>query len=105
MVSWKTLAKRIPSKVQVHRKKFYEVVWFKEKDDGETVGLMDVSKKQIMVQLGQTSRETVLTYLHELIHAISDERQLGLTESQVQGLEGALYYVLKKDNVFTEGSR
>lgn len=42
----------------------------------------------------------VITYLHELLHAISDDYDIGLSERQILKLEKAFPYLLEKGNVF-----
>lgn len=103
MVNWKKLVKQIPYKVQVGNKLFYEVVWVERFDDEGQVGEMDSTLKQIRIKINQSNKEKVLTYLHELCHAFSDENKIGLTESQVSKLESKMfYYLLKSGNLFTE---
>lgn len=102
MVNWRKLVKRIPYKVQVGNKLFYEVVWVDRFDDPAQVGEMDNELKQIRIKIDQSNKEKVLTYLHEVIHAFSDEHNVRLTESQVSKLEKKmLYYWLKPDNLFS----
>ncbi len=100
MVNWKQLAKQIPSRVQISSKVWYTVLWIEE-FPGDTVGEMCKETKQIRLKLGQTNKEKVLTYLHEILHAAADENGIGLTEKQVSVLETKFfYYLLKGGNVF-----
>lgn len=101
MSKWTKFRAQIPIKVQVKSRVFYEVVWVEAFPD-DCVGKTDYEKRQIILKLGQTNKETVLTYLHELAHAISGEYDINLTENQVQGIEKSLYYVLKDANIFKE---
>lgn len=100
MVNWKKFLKSIPHVVQWSRKGFYEVVWVDSFKDNETMGETRFNPNQIAIKSGYSPKETVHTYLHECIHAISAEYDVGLTETQVQKLEKAVYYILKKNNVF-----
>lgn len=103
MVNWTKLVKQIPYKVQIGNKLFYEVVWVDRFDDPIQVGEMDTKLKQIRLKIDQTNKEKVLTYLHEVLHAFSDEHDIGLTENQVSLLENKMmYYFLKPDNLFSE---
>jgi hypothetical protein len=104
MVNWKKLSKLIPSEVQIASKTFYQVLWVENfPDDHNCVGSMDINKKQIIMKIGQSDKEKVLTYLHEVIHAFSDENKMGLTEKQVSIMEKKmLYFWLKKGNLFLE---
>lgn len=100
MVNWKKLAKRVPSKVQVGPKTFYEVLWTDEFSNVEHMGETRFTSKQIVIQRGHAPSLTLEIYLHELLHALSDEHDIGLTEEQVRAFETAFYYILKKNNVF-----
>jgi hypothetical protein len=100
MIKWKSLFKRIPHRVQVGRNTFFEVVWVDDFKDGKTLGETRFDPPQIAIKTGEPQKETVHTYIHELLHSISDTHNVGLSESQVEKLEKALHYVLKPDNVF-----
>lgn len=100
MINWKALTKRIPHRVQVSRKSFYEICYVDTFVDKNVLGETRFDRKQIVLKDDQPQKEKVHTYLHELLHAISEEYEVNLTESQVQALEKAIYYILKPDNVF-----
>jgi uncharacterized protein YpuA (DUF1002 family) len=68
--------------------------------DESVLGETRFDPKQIVIKDGQAPKDKVHTYIHELLHAISEEYEVNLTENQVRALERALYYVLKSDNVF-----
>jgi len=106
--NWRKLVKRIPSKVQIARKLFYDVVWVSEFRDNNGVinesyvGLCDKNKRIIYILNTLSNKEKVLTYLHELIHAFSDENDIGITERQVGLIEKkCLTFVIKSGNIFT----
>lgn len=101
MSKWFDWFSRIPQTVQVSRKGKYEVLWTDLiREDHRTMGETRFSPNQIVLRNGQTYKEGVSTYLHELIHAVSNEYDVGLTETQVMKLEKAVYYMLKQGNVF-----
>ena len=104
MVNWKKLAKLIPAEVQITSKSFYQILWVENfPDDQHCVGSMDIDKKQIIMKISQSDKEKVLTYLHEVIHAFSDENKIGLTEKQVSIMEKKmLYYCMKTNNLFSK---
>lgn len=102
MIKWERLLKQIPSSVQVASKDTFEIVWTSEFPDPKVVGEMRLHAKQIVILVELTPKEAVHTYIHELIHAVSDTYGAGLTEAQVGILEKALYFVLKPNNVFKE---
>lgn len=97
--NWKRLVSLIPSIVQVGKDRFYEVAYVKEFRGGH-VGETRFESNQIVVQTGHSNQFTVEIYLHELLHAISDAHDVGLTEKQIMALEQSFYYMLKPGNVF-----
>jgi hypothetical protein len=105
VVNWKALTKLIPHRVQVSRKSFYEICYVDSFVDESVLGETRFDPKQIVIKDGQPPKEKVHTYIHELLHAISEEYEVGLTENQVRSLERALYYVLKSDNVFRKARK
>ena len=105
MVNWKNLLKKIPSHIQVTKKARYEVVWTDGFLDPNVMGETRFDPNQIVIKNNLSPKETVTTYIHEVIHAISNEYDVGLTETQVRALEKSLYYVLKNDNMLKEGKK
>lgn len=100
-MKWKKLLKQIPIQVQIDTGVFYDILWateFKHHLVGKTIP----EYRQIILKTGETPKETVLTYLHEVIHAVSDAYGIGLTENQVLALESAIKHILKPNNVFKE---
>ncbi len=102
MVNWKKLAKLIPINVTFGRNAMYEIAWIEEFKDLKTLGETRFEPNQIVIKTKQTPRMTVITYLHECLHAISNECGANLTEPQILALEKAIYYVLKSNNVFKD---
>lgn len=101
-VNWNKLYKSIPNKVQIGNKLYYKVQWVSEFKDPKQFGEMNSNKKYITIRKKQSKKEAVLTYLHEIFHAFSDENDIKLTEKQVSLLEKKmLYYVLKSGNIFS----
>lgn len=101
-MNWSKLSKQIPLNVQIKSKVFYDVLWAKDFELHGQVGKSEPNYRQITIKLDETPKETVLTYLHEVIHAISDTYDIGLTEQQVLKLEQSLNYILKQNNIFKE---
>ena len=60
------------------------------------------TNKEIRLQkaLDQDKLESV--FIHELLHCMDVFMRLGLTEEQVERLEGAIYMVLKQNNLLRE---
>lgn len=100
MVKWGWWAKRIPPWVKVAPKVDYEVLYAKRFKDGNHVGETRFRSRQIVIQDGHSAFKTVEIYLHELLHAVSQEHNVGLTETQILQLEKAFKYLLTKNNVF-----
>lgn len=105
MINWKALTKRIPHRVQVSRKSYYEICYVDTFVDESVLGETRFDVKQIVLKDNQPHKEKVHTYLHELLHAISEEYEIGLTETQVRLLEKAVYYTMKPDNVFKKAKK
>lgn len=85
-INWAKLRKNIPHRIKINKIDF-EVLWVENFKDLNTRGEMRLDAKQIIILKGLSNRETVETFIHEVWHAQSDSRQLGITESQVIGLE------------------
>jgi len=105
VINWKALTKLIPHRVQITRKSFYEICYVDSFVDENVLGETRFDRKQIVIKDDQHPKEKVHTYIHELLHAISAEYEVNLTENQVRALERALYYVLKSDNVFRKAKK
>lgn len=99
----KDLLKLIPVSVRITPKVTYEVVWVQEfANDAEQMGetRRNEQLKQIVISARQPEGEMFKTFLHEAIHAIDLESDIGLTEKQVQKLENGIFKVLKLNNIF-----
>lgn len=84
----------IPPHIRVTAKRDYEVVRIDEFKDGKTLGECRWEPPQIVVKNGQSEKETFSTTLHELLHALSFEYDIALTETQVLKLEKGLLRLL-----------
>jgi hypothetical protein len=101
-VDWEKLRRAIPPKVHLGRGIHYEVCWLDKNDERDLLGETRFDVRQIVIRLEMSAKDTVVTYLHELAHAVSGEYELNLTETQILKLEAAFYYILKSSNVFKE---
>lgn len=99
-VDWGYYKRHIPNSVQIKSKISYEVVWIDAFKDEKTLGETRYNEKQIVILKGLSNKLTVVTYLHELLHAVQYEHEIGLTENQVLSFEKFFQYVLKSDNIF-----
>lgn len=61
------------------------------------VGECDASVKVIRIKIGQSKKETFLTFIHELLHAIEDAYRFDLKHKHVYLLERAIGDVLLKN--------
>lgn len=103
--NWGSRKKSIPSRVHVGGKDYYEIVWVDSFSNPDTLGETRFSPNQIAIKNGQSDKETVMTYLHECIHAFDAHNNIGLTETQVLKLEKALLIALKNNNIFVKGKK
>ena len=103
--NWKKLKSLIPNRVRVKARYYYEVLWsdefwFDEKTNKKTYGITrtypdKASPDQIILNKNQGGKETVHTYWHEFLHAVSEHYEVKLTETQVEKLEKALPYFIE----------
>lgn len=92
----KDLPSTIPTKFRITRKVTYEILYSDEILNGENNrGEIRSETKQIVLWKGQSPTDLYKTFLHECIHAVSDENGIKLTENQVMKLEEAVFRVLK----------
>jgi len=91
---------KLPQKLRITSKVSYELLYLLEFNDNKTLGECRPNEKQIVVVSGQPTTELTKTYIHELLHALSFEYNINLTEAQVQKLEVAIYNFLRLNKVF-----
>lgn len=102
MINWFKYLQSIPPRIKIG-KSIFEVLWISEFKDKEQVGESRFSEeKQILIKINQSNKETVHTYFHEVLHAISEEYSVNLTEKQVLNFEKALKDLLRKNNLWKE---
>lgn len=101
-MNWLKMSRLIPDQVQVGRKSYYKILNVEKCPSGYfTAGECDPNTKTIYIRIGQSPRQKVFTYLHEVTHAYSFENNLELTEAQVTVIETKiLRYILKPGNLF-----
>lgn len=95
-IDWRKKMRRIPAKVQIAPKIWYDVVWQKDMTNTkgtELAGTTDYDNKIITIDIGMSPKLTVTTYLHECFHAFSHEYNIKLTENQILGLENIIPYL------------
>ena len=96
--NWKKLRKNIPNRVRSKAYTYYEVLWsdefhFDVKTGKKTYGTTRFDPNLITLNINQGYKETIHTYWHEFIHALSEDYELDLTETQVENLEKSYLYI------------
>lgn len=87
-INWKKARQNIPNRVKLKSRKFYEILWIAMfPTDKHQYGETRFPEKQILLNTEQSDRQAVLTAVHEFWHALSYEKEIGLTETQVIKLE------------------
>ncbi len=100
MINWLKYLQNIPPRIKIGQNT-YEILWTESFKDKEQVGESRFSdEKQILIKIGQSNKESVHTYFHEVLHAISEEYNVNLTEKQVQNMEKALKDLIKDNNLW-----
>jgi hypothetical protein len=90
----------IPAWARITSKRSYQVLFTDEfLKDHQQLGECRFEPPQIVIKNGQSELERFGTYAHEVIHAASEEFDIGLTESQVRKLEKALVTYMKLNNL------
>lgn len=85
----------IPSHIRITSKRDYQVMYVDSFRDDEQLGECRWNPPQIVAKAGQSDKEIFSTILHESIHALDFEEDIGLTETQVLKLERGLLRMLK----------
>lgn len=100
MINWFKYLQNIPPRIKIG-KNTYEILWTESFKDKEQVGESRFSdEKQILIKIGQSNKESVHTYFHEVLHAISEEYNVNLTEKQVLNMEKSLKDFIKDNNMW-----
>lgn len=101
-INWKKLAKSIPNLTPPVQGESYEIVYIDDFKDGKTLGETRFDFKQIVIKKNQSDTELCYTAFHEILHLISDQYKVRLTESQVLALEKSLPFWLKLGKMIEE---
>ncbi len=95
-MNWNKFRNNIPNKVRVTSRKFFDILWVNGMQNtvGDKLhGKTEFDPNKIILNTEQSDKEAVLTSFHELIHALDDSHEIGLTEIQVQKLEKTFVFV------------
>lgn len=85
---------KLPSHVKIKNKVVYEVVLVSEFKDPEVLGECRYDQKQIALKIGQSKRQLLKTFYHEVFHAICHERGIEIPHKSIYKLEDAIYYLI-----------
>lgn len=100
-INWHTFYSQIPSSVKIGQNQYNVLYTDGFPDDPRQLGQSSFDEeKQIIINLNQPIKEFVHTYIHEILHCISYEYDVDLTERQVIALESALKDVVMPRNLF-----
>jgi len=86
--------RKIPSHIKIKNKVTYEVVTIKKFKDDQTLGECRPETRQIVIKEGQSDKETIKCFLHEVMHCVAIERGIELSHKSIYELEDALYYLI-----------
>lgn len=87
---------KIPSKIKIRGRVFYQVVWSEViKDNPDIMGLAEPNEKTIYLKLGMSDTETMKTLIHEVIHAIEFEWDQPIPHKITYTLEEGIWKILK----------
>lgn len=99
-MKWSFYRKHIPNKVQVSSGVVYEILWVDEFIDNTNVGECRYDQQQVVLKKGLSHKQTLETYIHELLHLFSHEYGVDLSEQDVLKLEKIIPFILKENNIF-----
>lgn len=86
---------KIPNRFKM-KKKQIEVTYQKDYVHGKHFGLWDPNSNVIIISDSVADSTKELTFVHEMLHCLSELYDIGLTEKQVEALDGPLYRMIKK---------
>lgn len=101
-INWNRLSKNIPTKIKIAPKREYEILHIKDFHGVEQYGETRFDTNQIILKTGLSPKLMTETYWHEILHAISEAYNIGLTEEQVLNLEAA-YTTIRRVILKLEG--
>lgn len=92
--NWNKFSKNIPTKAKIASKVHYEVLLIKDFHGEDTYGEARYNQRQIVLKSDLGPKIKTQVYFHEILHALSNEHNIGLTEEQVLNFESALPYLI-----------
>lgn len=87
---------KLPDEVKV-RNETYRILKAKGVllDDPECVGYCDPEHRVIAINVEQTEKQQLRTFIHEILHALSDEFNIDIKHKSIYKLEKAIYRFIK----------
>lgn len=70
-----------------------------QRNDLESMGRLWTAKMRIEIQDSLCRQQKVSTVLHEVLEALNEHLQLGLTHPAIMGVESGIYQVLTDNGV------
>ena len=80
----------VSTKVRINKRSTYTIVWVDGFADPKDDAWCVYKKNQIIIRKGMPPRQLLFTFIHELLHAVQYEYDVGMTERQVDKLETAI---------------
>lgn len=90
----KPISEVIPRKVRITAKVSYTVL-FVDKLDIDNMGVCDPNTRQILILLGMSTKDTLATFIHELLHAMEFEHGIEIPHKAVHQLDVAIESLLR----------
>ena len=78
---------KLPHRIRIKAKVTYQVVWVDSFKDPKQRGECDDLAKQIAILKGMSERETLETFIHELLHAVELEYGIPIPHRLIYMLE------------------
>lgn len=86
---------KIPHRVRIKARVAYDVVYADViQDDPDCLGLCDFENRQIIIKNGQSEKETLKTFAHELFHSWEHEFKITIKHKDIYLLEDAVFNFL-----------
>ena len=85
---------KIPPHLKIKNKTVYEVVWVDEFTAPDTLGECRFNSRQIALKIGQSDKQEFKSLIHEMHHAMCEEREIKISHRAIYQLEDALFYIL-----------
>lgn len=72
----------------------WRIAWVDRIEGADVLGLCDPSNRIIYIKNKQSAKQTFLTYLHEVLHALEMEYDISISHRAVYKLEVAIHSFL-----------